>query len=74
MSDGVKEMFERLDEEARQAELAKLNQHSDNDKLRTIKLVIQNLESLKRTDPALTESGWYYINDSLYELNSLLEG
>ena len=74
MSDGIKEMFERLDEEARQAELAKLNQHSDNDKLRTIKLVIQNLESLKHTDPALTESGWYYINDSLYELNSLLEG
>ena len=73
MSDGISAMFDRLEEEERQARLEKFNKHSDNDKLRTIKNVIQNLENLKRTNPALTEDGWYYINDSLYDLNSLLE-
>ena len=73
MSNGPKAMFERIEEERREEEFKKFNSHTDVEKLRAVKAVLQNLENLKGTNPALTEHGWYYINDSLYELNCLLE-
>ena len=73
MSNGLKDMFERLEEERHTKQLANLCKQSDNYKLRTVLDVIQNLNNLKATNPSLTEHGWYYINESIKALNDLIE-
>lgn len=72
MSNGVSDMFDRINEEKRLKRLEKFNAHSDNHKLYTIETVIKNLESFKQTNPSLTESAWRNINNSLDGLNDLL--